>query len=104
MHLLLNCYVERRDGWWKAVCPDLNFAVTGHSFMEAHEQLARRIQQYVKYVETFPEEERPGFYDRRITMWGRLGLALSVALTALSSPPHRAKQSHRTSYTYVCAS
>jgi hypothetical protein len=100
MHLVLSCYIERRDDWWEAACPHLSFSARGRSFLHAHERLGRQIRAYVKHVEALPEKERPAFYDRRATVWARLRLTLSVVLASLSPQPRKKRGHHRITYTF----
>lgn len=103
MRLVVACYIRRRDDWWEAVCPKLNFAATGYSFLDAHERLGRRIQDYIKYVETLPEQDRLAFYDRRPSLWARLSLGSSAILAALCSRPGHKGGNPRIMYTFEFA-
>jgi hypothetical protein len=102
MPLVLSCYVERRDHWWEAVCPNLNFSARGNSEVQAYERLGSQLQEYVAYVETFPPEARAALYRRQPPFYARLG---RIILLALAGPPLRSRaerRRYRIPYTFSC--
>jgi hypothetical protein len=102
MPLVLSCYVERRDDWWEAVCPNLNFSARGNSEVQAYERLGSRLQEYVAYVETFPQPDRAALYNRRAPFYARLGRAILLALAGLPSRPRTERGRYRIPYTFSC--
>ena len=96
----LSCYIERRGEGWEAVCPDLNFAAMCHSVLGAQESLDRRIRKHIKYIESFPEKDRPAFYPRCASLSARCGRALSAVWAVLFSRPLKESAGHRLVYTF----
>lgn len=101
MERTVLCYLEGRGNQWEGICLDFDIAVQGGSQEEVKELLQAAITDYLNYVFTLPESERPQLLNRKAPLVDRLRFAYHALRVALFSGRGGDKARHE--YLLPCA-
>jgi hypothetical protein len=77
------------DQPWEAFCLDFDLAVQGDSLEEVIRDMIGAVDDYVRYVESLPPEEREQFLNRRAPLSLRLKSTWCLLMSVLRRPDRR---------------